>query len=81
MDDTQKNAEQKTDATMIAAAGLQDAQNQAREAQMESVIERAFVKMFAAEDSEGHDRFLNVSRVPLICQSIVTIVSIKLTTI
>lgn len=44
-----------------------------RDAQLEKIIENAFTKMFAAEDMSGHNRFVNVSRVPLICQSIIGI--------
>lgn len=41
--------------------------------ELENLMERAFTRMFASEDADGQNRFINISRVPLICQSIVGI--------
>ena len=47
--------------------------SKAKEEQLEKIISGAITKMFEAEDAEGHNRFVNVSRVPLICQAIIGI--------
>lgn len=41
--------------------------------QLEETMHAVLSKMFAAEDAEGNNRFINVGRVPLICQSILGI--------
>jgi hypothetical protein len=56
-------------ATAVAAEALQKAQ----EAQMLAVVTKAFEATFNITDNNGQRRFLDVTRVPLICQSIVGI--------
>lgn len=50
-----------------------DTLSREREVQMEAILERVIERVFSAEDKGGHDRFVNISRVPLICQAIVGI--------
>lgn len=56
-------------ATAVAAEALQKAQ----EAQMLAVVTKAFEATFNITDNTGQKRFLDVTRVPLICQSILGI--------
>lgn len=65
---------------ILAAKAHQEAVEKSREAQMVAIVGKAITEMFAAEDSEGINRFVNIGRVPLICQSIIGIEK-RLTTI
>ena len=58
---------------MDATANAHLATDKVREAQMLSVMTKALENTFNLEDSSGQKRFLDITRVPLICQSIVGI--------
>ncbi len=45
----------------------------AREAQMASAIAQAVKEVFSLDDEQGRKRFVDISRVPLICQAILGI--------
>ncbi len=45
----------------------------AREAQMASAIAQAVKEVFSLDDGNGQKRFVDISRVPLICQAVVGI--------
>ncbi len=68
-------SKEKTAEAMVATTIAKEADSIAREAQMEAVLERVIKKQFEVEDSqnEGNKRFINLGRVPLICQSIIGI--------
>lgn len=72
-------AEKAVDAAMAsrnavhAARNAQQAIEVAREAQLASAIATAVKEAFNIEDNTGQKRFVDVSRVPLICQAIIGI--------
>jgi len=66
-------AQSKSAEAVNAAANAAEAVERAREAQMASAFAKALQEVFSIEDGGGRKRFIDVSRVPLICQSIVGI--------
>ncbi len=56
-----------------ATAKAQAEIERAREVQMETIITRALSDIFSIQDGAGQKRFIDITRVPLICQSIVGI--------
>ncbi len=55
------------------AKQAQQAVEIAREAQMASAIANAVKEVFSLDDENGRKRFVDISRVPLICQAILGI--------
>ena len=72
-DNTETLAASHSAEAVNATAVAQEAVEKAREAQMLAVVTKAFEATFNITDSTGQKRFLDVTRVPLICQSIVGI--------
>lgn len=66
-------ASQKSDEAVAATATAQEAIERSREAQMASAVASAVKDVFALENDNGQKRFIDISRVPLICQSIIGI--------
>ncbi len=48
-------------------------EQQARDVHMAGAIAKAIRELFSIEDSSGQKRYIDITRVPLICQSIVGI--------
>ncbi len=74
-DATKKIAQEKSAEAVDAFAIAHEANTAARMAEMEAVMEKVIAKQFQVEDKEveGDRRFINLGRVPLICQSIIKI--------
>lgn len=72
MSDASALAESKTAEAINAASNAAEAIENARAAQMVSAFEAALEKVFNIEDKGGQRRFVDVTRVPLICQAIVS---------
>lgn len=73
MTDITEVAEQKSFEAVAATAQAQEAIERSREAQMASAIATAVKDVFALKDYDGQKRFVDISRVPLICQAILGI--------
>lgn len=73
MDEPQVLSESAALESINAASVATEAAQKASEAQMLAVITKAFEATFNITDSNGQKRFLDVTRVPLICQSIIGI--------
>lgn len=72
-DETQARSESAAAESVNATAVAKEAEQKAAEAQMLAVVTKAFEATFNITDNNGQKRFLDVTRVPLICQSIVGI--------
>lgn len=73
MTDVSEIAEQKSFEAVAATATAQEAIERSREAQMANAVATAVKDVFALKDNEGQKRFVDISRVPLICQAILGI--------
>lgn len=73
MSETSEIAEQKSFEAVAATAEAQQAIERSREAQMANAIATAVHDVFSLKDQDGQKRFVDISRVPLICQAILGI--------
>ena len=72
-DELKEIADEASAEAIHKAKNAQQAVEFAREAQLASAIAQAVKEIFSLDDGQGRKRFVDISRVPLICQAILGI--------